>query len=740
MKIVSFFAVAFALCAVPAAASRRPPGFNDAVDGNGRPHDPGSIMRGTHHYRKSLEHNGYKFGRGFERIKPNAGHSHLPHIHDFFNFTGTTDGGFLDMRHNALIRNTTINLDDYLELLTASGVSMLCSPVGAAPKFEPAPAGTMPSYNDDNKLDRNNVQLAITVPAALDAASRLALEHLRERLQKASTADGGVAWVSFGMEVMAAQAAFASGSSCAEQVPYAMPYYGVGAVAGLNADTWTLSLVPAGIMDVFLSMDSDINFDPNVERAHANRRHAGKGLGADVRSHGRKLTISATASARNGINWNGQTGSAAAASTSTIQLLPSVGTGVLTCENCYAYYDVSFTASFSFCVSYYFGCTYLNPGPPCDVNRDTTSFPYSQNYGLQLPDCTSLGTQLALHSYNTPTGLNFNFGMSASAKLSGSAGFNLGIKSIGYSSSYTLSKTSVSSLLMNALPAMSFGTTLMPLSILPKLGMDVEASMSAKLPAFHLGASGSASVDMGASMSLPNMWSGDATQNPNGWTTNTPTLTSYKTFTSSFTGVPLTIDSTGSFGVAINATLYPWYELDLFGIIPIQGAPSFNLGASIYGTNSRRLHGGRELATCISASAGVKNGLSVSVPRHVTAGNVLTTVDPVNVLNSVMPSSVTSTYLVAAQTVYSNPSLLDFAIGTPACPSPSPAAISSTSSSASTPDGLSLGAMIGISAGVSVAVALCVELIFYCTVCKKSSKPEPPAVITSNLTVRAVPN
>ena len=336
MQLIVTLMATLAFGAAPAAASRRPPGFNDAVDGAGRPHDPGSIMRGTNHYRKSLEHNGYKFGRGFERIKPNAGHSLLPHIHDYFNFTGTTDGGFLEMRHNALIRNTTINSDDYLELLTSPGVDFTCSAVGEAPSFAQLPVGAAPYYDAKHKLIRNNVLLTISLPSSLGspgASTATALEHLRSRLAAATNEHTSFA---FGFELMATQASFASGSECAAQVPYSTPYFAIAIAKGLepSSSSWALVLTPATPMDLFLSMDSTIHFDPDVQRAHAHRRAAGKSLGTDVRTPSRKLfTISST----EGVNWNGQTGSNAAAAQQTVDLLPSLGQGVLQCDNCYAY-------------------------------------------------------------------------------------------------------------------------------------------------------------------------------------------------------------------------------------------------------------------------------------------------------------------------------------------------------------------------------------------------------------------
>lgn len=325
-----------ALGAAATGARRRPAGFNDPE------HDPRAIMRGAGNYHHVLRAHGVKAGRGYERLKPlHAGYKHLPHVHDFFNFTGTTDGGFLDMRHNAVVRNTTINSDDYLELLTSPGVAIDCAAVGAAPAFAPLPAGTAPYYDADNTLVRNNVVVRLSLPAALSPEAAPALEHLRARL--AAAAAGEHTSVAFGFELMATHSSFAASSACAAQVPYSTPYFAVALASGLDSASriWTLTITPATPMDLFLSMDTEINFDPNVERAHSRRLSAGLHLGADVRSNSARRLWSETLSSSNGVNWNGQTGAGAAAIDDTFDLLPTLP-GALTCKNCYAYVRLAF--------------------------------------------------------------------------------------------------------------------------------------------------------------------------------------------------------------------------------------------------------------------------------------------------------------------------------------------------------------------------------------------------------------
>ena len=730
MQLLLAFAAAALGLGVAAAAPSRPAGFNDA--GN----DPRAIMRGAGNYHHTLKAHGIKAGRGYERLKPlHAGHKHLPHVHDFFNFTGTTDGGFLDMRHNAIVRNTTINADDYLELLTAPGVAFACAAVGAAPAFAPLPAGTAPHYDADHKLVRNNVQLTLTLPAALGAAGAAtapALEHLRARLAAAA---GEHTSLAFGFELMATQAAFASGADCAAQVPYATPYFAVALASGPDdaaASTWTLTLTPATPMDLFLSMDTTINFDPNVQRAHSRRLGAGLHLGADVRSSDAARRLwSATLSSSNGVNWNGQTGASAAASTATIDMLPSVGAGVLACKNCYAYYSVSFSVSFKFCVTYY-AAGYGN------IARDTTNNPVSSTvYTPQtFPDCASLGTQQANVAYNDYSSVNFNFGLSTSAKFTGQAGLNIQVTSVGFSGKKVVPQFNMFN--TGSLAAMSFGS-LLPVSIVPLLGLDASANITASLPPFSMGASASVQVDLGGSISLPSMWTGTSTN----YVSHAPTISTFHSLDSTFTSQPFTIDqaaasSGNAWGGSATISLIPWYKLNLFSILPITAAPVYTVGAKMWTQGalppSRLLRegGGRQLSGCVDATANANAGLGISVGAT-TVTDIVPAIS--STLASFVPSGFGSIPVTTAATLYSVPTIGGpFSIATPPCPSASPspsvspsvspaaalAAAAGSSSGASSSSGLPLGAIIGGAVGAAVVVALIAGAAYY-AISKKSA-------------------
>ena len=717
MQLLLPIAVAAAACALGAAAPahhlNKPVGFNDAG------HDPRAIMRGAGNYEATLKAHGARHGRGYERLKPrHASHKHLPHVHDYFNFTGTTDGGFLDMRHNAIVRNTTINTDDYLELLTSPGVVFVCAAVGDAPAFAPLPAGTAPYYDEDHKLVRNNIRLTLTLPAALGAAgaeTAPALEHLRARLMAAASEHTSIA---FGFELMAAQPAFASGAECAAQVPFSTPYFAVVTAPGFNAASpiWVLTLTPATPMDLFFSMDTAINFDPNVERAHARRLSAGLHLGADVRSDSARRLASFTVSSSNGVNWNSQTGANAAAAGDIDMLQTSLGAGVLVCKNCYAYYAVSFSVSFQFCVAYYV----IGYG---SVARDTTNFPVSStSYTPQaFPDCAALGTQQAVQ-------IDYNFGLEASAQFAGEAGLNLQFTSVGFSGRSIVPQFE---LLSSAKAALAFGSIL-PLTIVPVLGLDMAANISASLPPFSMGASARATVGLGGKISLPSMWTGTSAS----YVTNSPTFTTYRTLTSSFTSQPFTIDQTAAssssaWGGSASISLIPWYQMNVFSVVPIRASPVYTIGASMWTQGTQpparllREGGARQLAGgCIQATANANTGLSIGLGAT-TVGSVLPGIS--STLASIFPSSMLAMPVTPSATLYSIPSIgSPFSISTPPCPSssptPSPSAgaviaaappASGDAGPSSTGD-LPLGAIIGGAVGAVVAVVILAAGITYC--------------------------
>jgi hypothetical protein len=501
----------------------------------------------------------------------------------------------------------------------------------------------------------------------------------------------------------------------------------------------TLTLTPATPMDLFLSMDTTIDFDPNVQRAHSRRLSAGLHLGADVRSDDAARRLwSATLSSSQGVNWNGQTGANAAANTATIDMLPSVGAGVLACKNCYAYYSVSFTVSFKFCVSYYVGGRYA---------RDTTNNPgfglSASLYSPQLfPDCVALGTQQANANVVDYSSVNFNFGLSASAAFTGQAGINIQVTSIGFSGKKEVPQFHLFNL--GNLAAMSFGS-IMPISIVPMLGLDAAANITASLPPFSMGASASVQVGLGGNISLPSMWTGTTAN----YVTHLPTIDTFHSLASTFSSQPFTIDQAAAasgtaWGGKATVSLIPWYTLNLFSVLPITASPVYTVGASLWTQGalppSRLLRegGGRQLSGCVAASATANTGLSIDLGAT-TVGDIMPGISSAVML--VFPSSLLNFDVTSAATLYSVPSIGGpFSIATPPCPSASPtpsptpspspsvsppaglAAAAGSSSSSSSSESFPLGAIIGGAVGAGVVIALLASGVTYFCVSQSAAK------------------
>ena len=281
---------------------------------------------------------------------------------------------------------------------------------------------------------------------------------------------------------------------------------------------------------------------------------------------------------------------------------------------------------------------------------------------------------------------------------------------------------------------MSFGS-LLPISIVPLLGLDAAANITARLPPFSMGATASVQVGLGGSVSLPSMWTGTS-QN---YVTRRPALNTFNSLTTSFTSQPFMIDQAASasptaWGGSATISLTPWYQMNLFSVFPIKASPVYSVGASMWTQGTLppprllREGGGRQLAGCISASASTNTGLQISVGAT-TVSDMLPAIS--STLASIIPSSLANTPVTSAATLFSAPSIGNpFSIATPPCPSASPtpssspsaspsfgaiiAAAAASSSTASSVGGLPLAAIIGGAAGACVAVALVAAGVTYC--------------------------
>jgi hypothetical protein len=139
-----------------------------------------------------------------------------------------------------------------------------------------APSGAAPHWSNGT-LVRNNVRVSIALSAAAQTGDRsanaAAAAHFAARLRAGMH-------VVFGIDTVGGNANFAKGSICAGQVPYTSPYFdvvavssaGVGGAAG-GATTWTLDLAPCGPMAMFVAVNQNLTFNPDVDGELARRRN-----------------------------------------------------------------------------------------------------------------------------------------------------------------------------------------------------------------------------------------------------------------------------------------------------------------------------------------------------------------------------------------------------------------------------------------------------------------------------------
>ena len=105
-----------ALCAaaaqLAAAQGQAPPHPTDPLTSGGLNPMHIPAVRGS--YLAGLAANGVDAGARHRRLQANPETGAMPHLHDAFEFVGTTDAGFVDFKYNAIVANTTINTDDYV--------------------------------------------------------------------------------------------------------------------------------------------------------------------------------------------------------------------------------------------------------------------------------------------------------------------------------------------------------------------------------------------------------------------------------------------------------------------------------------------------------------------------------------------------------------------------------------------------------------------------------------------------
>jgi hypothetical protein len=231
--------------------------------------------------------------------------------------------------HHAISKPGTVHLADYVDELQK--VTFECRPVEE---------GATLSIGADGHPVRNDVILALTFP---EGADKEFVEHLSARLLAED------AHLVFDHEFLASEAGFELDSSCAAHVPATAPWFSVVKAAALSPSSLEIELKPSTTQDVHISVDISFKWTPDGEKEAARRAAEGESLGVDVRRRRRELITKSDSLPSFSINYDKAKGTATTAS------IDVVAGGVLKCENCYAFFEGTYTVTFRFCVTYAYG-------------------------------------------------------------------------------------------------------------------------------------------------------------------------------------------------------------------------------------------------------------------------------------------------------------------------------------------------------------------------------------------------
>jgi hypothetical protein len=210
------------------------------------------------------------------------------------------------------VRNTTIRLDDYHDVMARSEFS--CA------------ATSHPMHQD---ASRTPFRLRLAAPvAALTSEERAGFAHLLERL----TMHHAVVVVGHNLRVQLESAA----PSCAAAIDFDQPYYGVLSAALESAGAAVaLVLLPAAVGDVLLGSAVDLSWVP-PSVAHRRRLSTGRAL-----SFSQVLRRDAL-----NLNWD-------ASNNRPVQSSIPLGVAGFSCKDCYAYYNTVITATVRLCLLAY---------------------------------------------------------------------------------------------------------------------------------------------------------------------------------------------------------------------------------------------------------------------------------------------------------------------------------------------------------------------------------------------------
>lgn len=682
----------------------------------------------------------------------------FPHIYDEFEFVGATDAGFVDYKYSAIVSSTSVNLDDYLNLVLGS--SFTCVPFDSA--FTAA-TSSKPFWTEDGVLDRNNVIVTMTV------SNDHTLEHISDvtHLDSRLNVNSGLV---FGLDFLAAHTDFTAGSQCADQVPFTSPYFTIQDIvksnsANGNGVTYSLKLAPTTPFTIFKQLIFNMQHDPNVTREVTRRLHANEPLGSDVRNDRRlAITLDKTLVDFN-MNYDATKEKAVV---SVIELFGASMAGAATCTECYAYATGKLVANIKFCIDI-FVSGYSN------YAYDTNDYTGTKKISA-LPDCIAMKTIGSSTSSvpmseasTTPSNKNIMLGLEAEAYIEGSIGMNFEFSSSGISVAKEMANVNI--ITDKVLPAVSILVAGFPVSITPTIGL-FASSVGAKGKvdgSIKFGAGGSASAKLGGKISFPNF------RDPKVDKWNIPTWEAYKTFSMKSRVVPFTMTKIKA-SANMFMHLQPKMILSIYDAIPVQINPVLKTDIKLTTTSRRRVlevssnepaYSLRRLQTCATGAtsygASASATLSVGVPDVAASavingifGSFSTSPFPSASSNLITPAINGLTTVVVPSTTFlkDEPIVKSFDIVSPGCSTaagdaapaalvPPSAAGGGTGSGSSSGGELSGGAVAGIVIAVLFIVGASAGIGYYILVVKAAEASASAAgaktvVVDNTMTVRSV--
>jgi hypothetical protein len=490
---------------------------------------------------------------------------HYPEVHDAHEFVGATTLGFVSFNVTAIVKSTTVQTDDYLDLLLAA--ELRCSPRAVPVQHQ----------------GQGHVQLAVSFPEG-SPPDQAALAHLLDRLAHPE------AVLSFGVDTLLTHPSLGASGSCLAHVPGRDPFFRVlalGTQQGSSSSSLTLDLSPTSPQEAFRFLAFSLQHTPDAEGEVARRRALGLWPG-------RQLPVAYSDTiASFGVNWNGNA-QAPGAKVAKIPLF-AAQPNALYCSNCYFYMGATLNINVQVCAIVGGATTkYYDANLPTAVM--STGYYYSS--GSSGPGAASSDAEARAktdcQALGTPSGL-FNVGLSAEAYFSGSAAFNFAIASDGITASQPLAfpegctapskrctPTQLPSVTPFEISTITVAVAGLPITIDPKIILSGSALGTLNMPALRLqfGASASVSLKLGGKVSFTGL--------PN---TGRPTLTPipYFDFTASFSQQPFQLSGFTAAAGSLDVTIVPVISVLIWKILPFTIQPMYTMVQTLAVGGARQL-------------------------------------------------------------------------------------------------------------------------------------------------------